>query len=79
VERVVKVARSKRPPIEPRVELERVIKPDALRQIKSPVICSGPSRAMVPVAEELMRTSPLIVEHPVYCAASACELMVAVA
>jgi hypothetical protein len=47
--------------------------------VKSPPIVEGPSSVISPVAPEPMRMLPATDEQLVYAAASACELMVAVA
>jgi hypothetical protein len=79
VDRRVKLNKLKVPPMEPMVELPRLVNWPAFSQMKSPVICSGPSMLISPAASALTRTSPEMVVHAAYCVASACELIVAVA
>jgi len=78
VDNRVRLYKSKAPPTEPKVVLPRLVKAPASWQMKSPVICSGPSRLITPAALGPMRTEPSMVEQEAYCVASACELMVAV-
>jgi len=78
VDKRVKLLRLKVPPIEPRVVLPRLVRPPAFWQIRSPVICCGPSMLIVPEASELTRTLPEMVEQEANPVASAWELMVAV-
>ncbi len=77
--RRVKFVRVKDPVILVMVLLPKLTKLPASAEITLPLMVSGPSRLMVPAAWGPKRTSPLIVEQVVYWAASAWELMVAVA
>jgi len=78
VDRRVRLFKKNVPPMDPRLVLPRLVSPPALSQDKSPVICCGPSRLIIPLAEELITTLPEMVEQSANCVASACELIVAV-
>jgi hypothetical protein len=79
VDKRVKPFRPNVPPIEPRELLLRLVMFEAPSEVRSPVICCGPSSWIIPTAEELMTTLPEMVEHDARAVTSACELMVAVA
>jgi hypothetical protein len=79
VERRVRLFIVKAPPIAFRVVDPRLVRPPALLQVKSPVICCGPSMLMTPAALVPTTMLPEMVEQEANCEASAWELMVAVA
>lgn len=56
----------------------RVVNSPASRATKSPAISEGPSRMILPDASGEMRMDPAIFLQPVYCAACAMFVMVAV-
>lgn len=78
VDRVVRLNKSKLPPIELMVELPNVIRPPALWQVRLPRICPGPSRLIAPTTASPMTTLPERVGQPEYWAKSAWELRVTV-
>lgn len=78
VDKRVKLLNSKVPAIVAIEVLVRDVIAPLFSTIKSPLICSGPSIAMVPGAVVLIKMSPLMVVQSAKAVASAAELMVAV-
>lgn len=78
-ERRVKLVKVKDFPMVVMLSLPKVRRSPASSAIKFPVISLGPLMMIEPEASGEIRTSPLIVEQPVYCAAWTWLVIVAVA